>query len=280
MFNSKFKYSLASKFLKKFKKKSEAYNSNDLSNSAIVVAPHFDDETLGCGGIIALKKTAGASIKVVFMTDGTQSHSKLMENDKLNSKRMEEAYNACRVLGLERDDVIVLNFCDSKLENSIDDAEMKLQEIVNDVKPDELFLPSRKEPWIYSGDHLASVKITMNVLKKYNQQINIYEYPVWYWYAFPWVSFPFKLKKSSLSIFKNSLNGFWGAGLSHHFNCYFELDGTKEIKMKALDQHESQMKNQSNDEPWNTLTGISQGEFLKCFFGEFEVFNKHTINIS
>jgi LmbE family N-acetylglucosaminyl deacetylase len=280
MFNSKIKNTLAGYFRKKFKAKSTAYNTSDLGKSALIIAPHFDDETLGCGGIIAKKKLADASIKIVFMTDGTQSHSKHTEKEKLSLQRREEAYKACGELGINRDDIIVLDFTDSLLEKGITEAELKLKEIVEDFKPNEFFIPSEKEPWIFSGDHIATTRICINVLKDYKDEITIYEYPIWYWYSYPWVSLPFKLKKTTISIFRHSMNGIWGMGLLRHFNCYVELDGVKELKRNALDQHESQMKSQNSKEQWNTLAGVSNGEFLNCFFYEYEVFNKRIITKS
>src|SRR5687768_6580034 len=40
----------------------------ELGRSAMVFAPHPDDETLGCGGTILQKRRAGASMRIVFMT--------------------------------------------------------------------------------------------------------------------------------------------------------------------------------------------------------------------
>src|ERR1700731_2508358 len=40
----------------------------------VVVAPHPDDETLGCGGLIALASQLGRNIQVVFISDGVGSH--------------------------------------------------------------------------------------------------------------------------------------------------------------------------------------------------------------
>jgi hypothetical protein len=36
----------------------------------LVIAPHPDDETLGCGGAIATWTTAGVQPDIVFLTDG------------------------------------------------------------------------------------------------------------------------------------------------------------------------------------------------------------------
>ena len=44
------------------------------SGRLVVVAPHPDDEILGCGGLIALASRAGACVDVIAVTDGEASH--------------------------------------------------------------------------------------------------------------------------------------------------------------------------------------------------------------
>ena len=38
--------------------------------SALVLAPHQDDEVLGCGGLAAQLAAAGGAVRVLFLTDG------------------------------------------------------------------------------------------------------------------------------------------------------------------------------------------------------------------
>ena len=40
------------------------------AEKVMVLAPHMDDETIGCGGTLARHVRAGASVTVVFLTDG------------------------------------------------------------------------------------------------------------------------------------------------------------------------------------------------------------------
>jgi len=44
--------------------------------AVIVLAPHPDDETLGCGQAIAALTDAGVCVQLVLVTDGSQSHPK------------------------------------------------------------------------------------------------------------------------------------------------------------------------------------------------------------
>ena len=49
------------------------YQSSDLTGKRVLMlAPHPDDETIGCGGSLALHAGAGDPIKVVFLTNGAK----------------------------------------------------------------------------------------------------------------------------------------------------------------------------------------------------------------
>ncbi len=68
-----------------------------------VFAPHPDDETLGCGGLLALLKDAGSSVHVVIVSDGGASHpnSRRYPRPKLAALRASEAREAVAKLGLD-----------------------------------------------------------------------------------------------------------------------------------------------------------------------------------
>ena len=71
----------------------------------IVVAPHPDDESLACGGLIADAYGQGLRGKVVIVSDGAGSHpnSKAYPSDRLTALREEEAKRAGVELGLKPD---------------------------------------------------------------------------------------------------------------------------------------------------------------------------------
>ena len=66
-----------------------------------VVAPHPDDESLGCGGAIALLTRFGLSVSVLFISDGTKSHptSRKYPMLRLRDLRESEAREALARLG-------------------------------------------------------------------------------------------------------------------------------------------------------------------------------------
>lgn len=68
----------------------------------LVVAPHPDDETLGCGGLLAAAERAGVPGRVLILTDGAGSHPNSASHppERLVALRRREAEAALRALGL------------------------------------------------------------------------------------------------------------------------------------------------------------------------------------
>lgn len=72
------------------------------SGGAVVLAPHPDDESLGCGGLLAALAAAGRPARVVVVSDGAGSHpnSRLYPVEALRALRRTEVEAACRELGV------------------------------------------------------------------------------------------------------------------------------------------------------------------------------------
>lgn len=66
----------------------------------VVVAPHPDDETIGCGGTLALLADAGADVQVVVVTDGEATIGSPHAPEETAARRRREAAAACTVLGV------------------------------------------------------------------------------------------------------------------------------------------------------------------------------------
>lgn len=55
------------------RKRSHPFDVADWQASAVIIAPHPDDETLGCGGVASKKFSSGADIRFIFVADGSAS---------------------------------------------------------------------------------------------------------------------------------------------------------------------------------------------------------------
>lgn len=68
----------------------------------VVVAPHPDDDVLGCGGAIAAAAATGMDLRVIYVTDGSASHvgSRAYPSERLRDLREGEAREALGILGV------------------------------------------------------------------------------------------------------------------------------------------------------------------------------------
>lgn len=104
--------------------------------NVLVIAPHPDDEILGCGGIIAKRVNEGHNVTICIVTEGK---SPMYSKDFVLSEENEIA-NAHTRIGVKN--TILLKFpsalLDTVPQHEIND---KLSEVVDLVKPDEVFIP-------------------------------------------------------------------------------------------------------------------------------------------
>jgi LmbE family N-acetylglucosaminyl deacetylase len=81
----------------------------------LILSPHQDDETLGCGGLIATACAQGLAPRVAYLTDGAASHrgSPSWSPRRLAAERRREAKGALGVLGVPPPDIHFLDWPDS-----------------------------------------------------------------------------------------------------------------------------------------------------------------------
>ena len=121
------------------------------ARSALIVAPHFDDEVLGCGGLAAQLAASGAVVRVLFLTDGSGGVEEVEDRDAYRTKRQEEAAAAVRSLGAAGSDS--LDIPDGSLDRRIEDAESGLLRALLTQRPDLLLVP---HPLEVTRDHQAA----------------------------------------------------------------------------------------------------------------------------
>jgi LmbE family N-acetylglucosaminyl deacetylase len=248
--------------------------AGELGRSAVVFSPHPDDESLGCGGTILRKKQLGASVKLVHISDGGASTT-LIPREELTAIRKRESVNAGRVLGV--DDIYFLDFPDGRLWGNIPAATDRVDEILRRESPQDIFLPYFREPMRQAADHVAVTQIVLAALRRQPKAVTVWEYPVWFWLSWPWVSFRQNIQPiTPKHILKNSLLAGFGARALLELKSQVNIAGVLEQKAAAIAQHKSQTEQLIDDPRWVTLDQLSNGEWTACFYQDREYFRCYT----
>lgn len=148
----------------------------------LVVAPHPDDESLGCGGLMALLGDAGRALHTVFVTDGGASHrnSKEWPRARLAAAREAEGAEALERLGLGHHPRTYLRLLDADMPSSPSaewDATLSaFTALAAAFDPDLVLVPWRRDP---HRDHRDSWTLATESLKAANKAPRILEYAIW-----------------------------------------------------------------------------------------------------
>lgn len=129
------------------------------ADSALVIAPHFDDDVLGCGGLIAQLTAAGAHVGVLFLTDGSGGVETIEDRAAYAERRHVEAAEALEILGVS--DIEFVDLPDGALADHVDEAAEAIRNALTARCPDLLLAVS---PLEISADHRAAFAATHAVL--------------------------------------------------------------------------------------------------------------------
>jgi LmbE family N-acetylglucosaminyl deacetylase len=152
--------------------------------SALVLAPHPDDESLGCGGTIALLREKGYAVHVLFVSDGTMSHpnSNAYPASRLRDLREQEAREALRRLHVDADACTFLRYPDRRVPTShnlgFPEAVTRVAALLDEVRPTTVFMPWQRDP---HPDHRACWQMGMAAVDQSHEKPRILEYLIWLW---------------------------------------------------------------------------------------------------
>ncbi len=132
--------------------------------TTLIVAPHADDESLGCGGAIALLRKYGQEVFILLLSDGTLSHpnSTQYPSEKLRDLREAELENAATILGVP-----------AAGSAAFEAAVQSISGLLNKLNPQSIFVPWRRDP---HPDHRAAFQL---IKAASTQGAKLYEYPIW-----------------------------------------------------------------------------------------------------
>jgi LmbE family N-acetylglucosaminyl deacetylase len=140
----------------------------------LVIAPHPDDEAIGCGGALCAHRDSGARISVVFLTSG-ELGLKHLPRQEAWAIRESEASKAGQVLGVANMDF--LRCSDWTLGQEIAKASALLGPLLQEQSPDVIYVPHPAEA---HPDHSVALPLVQAAWKLCSFSApNVRLYEVW-----------------------------------------------------------------------------------------------------
>jgi N-acetylglucosamine malate deacetylase 1 len=171
----------------------------------VVLAPHMDDEVIGCGGTLARHAGCGSDITIVFLTDGRRgghAGAGAAAASTLAAARKEEARRALTELGITK--IVFLDGEDGRLD-AAPALCAALRAALETAQPQLVYLPSFLEE---HPDHRAASALLAEAVGGARLEFRCHAYEVW------------------TPLFPN---------------CFVRIDKTLEAKRRALTHYQTQL---------------------------------------
>jgi LmbE family N-acetylglucosaminyl deacetylase len=147
------------------------YSVTDISQKdALIIAPHPDDESLGCGGSIAKHIKAGSRVKVIFLTDGDKGDFEKRFGDDYVKIRRLSARKAMEILGVKNYEF--WGYVDRELHSVENEIKDRLIKVTETFLPSLIYAPSLFEA---HPDHRSSFKAVWELREKSGITVVLYE---------------------------------------------------------------------------------------------------------
>jgi LmbE family N-acetylglucosaminyl deacetylase len=124
----------------------------------LVIAPHPDDEAIGCGGALCLHKQAGDRLSAVFLSSGELGLKNLPREEAWRT-REKEARKSCSILGMQAIDFF--RGPDWTLSEAAGEIAPRLASILKADPPDMIYLP---HPLDWHPDHRATLPLLQRAM--------------------------------------------------------------------------------------------------------------------
>jgi len=169
----------------------------------LVIAPHQDDEVIGCGGTLRQLVERGAQVTVAYLTDGGSGTAGVSSQEQ-SQTREKEAKAGLSVLGIA--DSIFMRFPDQGLVHS-PSVVRSVAQLIKETDPNVLFVPYFLDT---HPDHAIAARVVGEALSSHPKDLTCYSYEVW----------------TPLPP-----------------NIIVDVTAVMDLKVQALRQHESQLRN-------------------------------------
>ncbi|MDY7104943.1 MAG: PIG-L deacetylase family protein [Actinomycetota bacterium] len=226
------------------------------ARSCLVIAPHPDDETIGCGATIARKRAQGTPVRVVVVTDGRHSHpSEKISPSELAATRRQESVDACTVLGVDPEEIHNLGYEEGTLWRCLDHLAGTLARVIDGTGADEILVVSDQD---WHTDHRAVHHATLRAIARSSWNGTVGAYPVWYWADGPWRDIPIAgVGERGTHLVTDPVDSLWMPA-----PWLVSTDGFADLKREAFGRYTSQTTNLTGEDGWATFAPDWIDQFL------------------
>lgn len=193
----------------------------------IIIAPHPDDEVLGCGGTIAKYAARGDTVSVCYVTS---AYTPEWSEEYLNTKE-EEIKKSNNILGISKR--FDLDYPTVKLD-TIPQKEINasLSEVFLDVLPDCVFIPHRGD---LNMDHRIVYDASLVALR------------------------PIHHRCSKILAYETLSETEWGTGIGFFEPRYYvDVTSTLEAKINAMEVFETELKENPHPRSRESITHLAK----------------------
>ena len=177
----------------------------------LIIAPHPDDEVLGCGGTVAKHSKRGDEVYLCIVTKAyTPDWS-----EEFLKNRPKEIEKSNKILGIKK--TYFLDYLTVKLD-TIPQKELNeaISKVVNEVNPDILYIPHKGD---LNKDHRLVFESSLVATRPANHKIK------------------------RISSYETLSETEWGQPIEPFIpNVYVNISETFEIKIEAMKAYESELK--------------------------------------
>jgi glycosyltransferase involved in cell wall biosynthesis/LmbE family N-acetylglucosaminyl deacetylase len=217
-----------------------------------VLAAHPDDETLGCGALIARTRDAGLPVRVVVATDGRYSTaSEVLTPERLAELRSVELRAACTQLGVPDSEIVELGFVDGTLARERGALLDRLTGLLEAEPPDVLLVPCARD---VHPDHEELFRAAVRAAARLDPAPTVLAYPIWSW-ATPGSGTGLRERLPRLGWSARQLGG----------TRWLRVPAGEHLagKRAALDRYVTQNHNLTGEEGWSSLPPGIRALFLQ-----------------
>lgn len=205
----------------------------------LVIAPHPDDEVLGCGGLIKRVKDEGGKVYVLFLTVGdTDDYRK--EGKSSGSERIEEIKRVAKFLKYDDYEIVFSDNNNHLRLDGMDQLDL-MKELengklsLNRIKPDIVATPFFSD---YNQDHRAATQALFAAARPAPNETK-------------------PLQRVVLGYESVPTAGWWDNS-GHNMNLYLPLTTPElELKMKALSLYKSQIRTGSHPRSLESMKRVA-----------------------